>query len=139
MFAHSTITRGIAALFAGAVFATVTTEANAQPLRFADVVTNAAGFSSSPFTTYNGYTFENFGVRTTASTFGSGSNALSPTKFAYAQADGSSFIYRTDIGFNFFTAYLSFRQLDLDAVSPRSPCAGTGRATSTARSARTCN
>lgn len=89
---------------------------NAQTLNFDNVTTNASGFNSSAFTLYNGYTFENFGVMTNSSSFGTGSNASSPTKFAYAQADGSSFIYRTDIGFNFFTASLSFRQLDLDAT-----------------------
>lgn len=89
---------------------------DAQALNFDNVATNAAGFNSSAFTLYNGYTFENFGVMTNGSSFGTGNNASSPTKFAYAQADGSSFIYRTDIGFNFFTAHLSFRQLDLDAT-----------------------
>lgn len=91
------------------------TVASAQ-LNFDNVTTNAAGFNSTAFTTYQGYTFENFGVLTNGSAFGTGNNAASPTKFAYAQADGSSFIYRTDIGFNFFSAYLSFRQLDLDAT-----------------------
>ncbi|MBC8088897.1 MAG: PEP-CTERM sorting domain-containing protein [Phycisphaerae bacterium] len=87
----------------------------AQPLHFDDVVLNAAGFNSSPFTSYRGYTFENFGVLTSASPFGTGNNPSSPTNFAYGQAFGSSYIYRTDVNFNFRTAFLSFRQLDLDA------------------------
>ena len=64
--------------------------ATAQVLNFDDVTTNAAGFNSSAFTSYNGYTFEEFGVLTSASLFGTGSNASSPTNFAYGQADGSS-------------------------------------------------
>lgn len=90
--------------------------AHAQ-LTFDDVTTNAAGFNSAAFTTYNGFTFENFGVLTSASAFGTGTNAVSPSKFAYAQADGSSFIYRTDALFSFASAYLSFRTFDSN-VSP---------------------
>lgn len=99
--------------FAAAAFllAAIAPAAHAQ-LNFDDVTTNAAGFNSAAFTSYNGFTFENFGVLTSASTFGTGNNAISPTKFAYAQADGSSFIYRTDALFNFASAYLSFRTFD---------------------------
>lgn len=115
MLAYRTrTTLGAVALLLGAAFTTAT-NATAQPLHFDDVTTNAAGFNTTAFTSYNGYTFENFGVLTSTSAFGTGNNASSPTKFAYGQADGSNFIYRTDIGFNFFTAYLSFRQFDLDA------------------------
>lgn len=104
----------IAFLF-GATAVLAAPNANSQSLNFDNVTTNAAGFNSSAFTSYNGYTFEEFGVLTSASLFGTGNNASSPTKFAYGQAEGSSFIYRTDISFNFATAHLSFRQLDLDA------------------------
>ncbi|MGV3711261.1 MAG: PEP-CTERM sorting domain-containing protein [Gemmatimonas sp.] len=93
------------------VFSVATSTANAQ-LNFDNVTTNAAGFNTTAFTTYGGYSFENFGVLTNGSSFGAGNNASSPTKFAYAQADGSSFIYRTDATFNFASAYLSFRQFD---------------------------
>ena len=116
MFAfNSRSTRAAIAMLAGSVFA-ANADATAQALNFDNVTTNAAGFNSTAFTMYNGYTFEDFGVMTNSSSFGTGNNASSPTKFAYGQADGSSFIYRTDIGFNFFTASLSFRQLDLDAA-----------------------
>lgn len=102
-------------LFVGAVLTLDASTAHAQPLNFDNVTTNAAGFNTAAFTSYNGFSFENFGVLTSATLFGTGNNASSPTKFAYAQADGSSFIYRTDINFTFATAFLSFRQLDLDA------------------------
>lgn len=85
----------------------------AQPLTFETVATNAAGFNSAPFTTLGGYTFENFGVLTSGSTFGTGANAASGTKFAYGFAGGaSSFLYRTDRAFDLFDAFLSFRTLD---------------------------
>lgn len=116
MFAHRSITRGITALVFGFAFATTSSHANAQPLNFDNVSTNAAGFNSSAFTMYNGFTFESFGVLNNTSAFGMGNNASSPANFAYAQAVGSSFIYRTDIGFNFFTAFLSFRQFDLNGT-----------------------
>lgn len=93
------------------LFTAVASTAHAQ-LNFDDVTTNATGFNATAFTNYNGFTFENFGVLTSASTFGTGTNAVSPTKFAYAQADGSSFIYRTGALFNFSSAYLSFRKFD---------------------------
>lgn len=91
--------------------------AQAQVLNFDNVTTNAAGFNAAIFNTYNGYTFENFGVLTSATTFGTGNNAVSPTKFAYAQSDGSSFLYRTDVKFNLFSAYLSFRMIDQNATA----------------------
>lgn len=86
--------------------------AAAQPLNFEGVTTNAAGFNSTPFTALGGYTFENFGVATTAS-FGTGTNATSGTRFAYGFSGlGSSFVYRTDVRFNAFSAALSFRAFD---------------------------
>lgn len=96
---------------AATLLSVVASSAHAQ-LNFDDVSTNAAGFNTAAFTSYNGFTFENFGVLTNASTFGTGTNAVSPTKFAYAQADGSSFIYRTNALFNFGSASLSFRKFD---------------------------
>ena len=96
---------------AATLLSVVASSAHAQ-LNFDAVATNAAGFNTAAFTTLSGYTFENFGVLTSTSTFGTGNNAVSPSKFAYAQADGSSFIYRTDALFNFSSAFLSFRKFD---------------------------
>jgi hypothetical protein len=97
---------------AAAAVALAAAPAAAQPLTFEGVATNAAGFNSAPFVSLGGYTFENFGVATTAS-FGTGANASSGTKFAYAFAGfGSSFVYRTDVRFNVVSAALSFRRFD---------------------------
>ena len=86
-------------------------------LTFESVPTNAAGFHPTPFTGLGGYQFANWGVLTSASSFGTGTNATSGTKFAYGFAGaGSSYIYRTDINFNLFSAYLSFRTFDGDVA-----------------------
>jgi len=101
------------AIAATVLTAATSITAKAQTLNFDDVTTNTSGFNSAAFSAYQGYVFENWGVMTTAAP-GTGTNAVSGTKFAYAQADGSSFIYRNSpIGFNFFDAFVSFRQLDL--------------------------
>jgi hypothetical protein len=87
----------------------------AQPvtLTFESVATNAAGFNTSPFTALSGYQFENWGVLANTSPFGSGTNAVSPTRFAYGFAGvGSSFLYRTDNAFDVGGFFASFRTLD---------------------------
>ncbi len=99
-------------LLASVAALSLASPASAQVLHFDDVATNAAGFNSSAFTTYGGYSFENFGVMTNATAFGFGTNDTSPPKFAYAHADDASFIYRTDTPFNFFYASLSYRRFD---------------------------
>ena len=92
--------------------------AQAQTLTFDDVPTNASGFNSGTFGSYQGYEFENFGVLTTSAA-GTGANAASGTKFAYAQADGSSFIYRnSEPGFNLFDGFLSYRQFGATPPGP---------------------
>lgn len=100
-----------------ALLMSATSGAQAQTLSFDNVTTNAAGFNTTAFTSDQGYNFENFGVLTSGSAFGFGTNASSPSKFAYGQADGSNYIYRTDIGFNFFSAFLSFRAVDANVMS----------------------
>ena len=87
--------------------------ASAQTLTFDDVATNSQGLNQN-FTTYNGFSFEGFNVATTTS-FGTGTNAVSGTKFALGREDFSAF-YRTDAAFSFLGATLSFRQFD--ATSP---------------------
>ena len=79
-------------------------------LTFDDVVTSAQGLNQN-FTSNSGFTFEGFNVATTTS-LGSGTNAVSGTKFALGREDFSAF-YRTDFAFNFLGASLSFRQFDL--------------------------
>ena len=100
---------------AAASLAVVPAAARAQPvtLTFEGVATNAAGFNASAFTSLDGYRFENWGVLTSASAFGTGTNAVSPTKFAYGFAGvGSSFLYRTDAAFDVGGFFASFRTLD---------------------------
>lgn len=96
------------------------TAAAQQTLGFDDVATNATGFNSAAFSAYGGYTFEGWGILNGAvanNAIGTGSNAVSGTKFAYGQAEGASFVYRADaLAFDLVSGWLSFREFDL--VSP---------------------
>jgi hypothetical protein len=83
--------------------------AGAQTLTFDDVTTNAQGLNQN-FSTYNGFIFEGFNVATTTS-LGSGTNAVSGTKFALGREDFSS-VYRVGTDFHFLGASLSYRQFD---------------------------
>ena len=85
----------------------------AQTLTFDDVATNAGGLNPN-FSSYNGFMFEGFNVATMTS-LGTGTNAVSGTKFALGR-EGFSSIYRTGAAFSFLGASLSFRQFD--ATSP---------------------
>ena len=88
-----------------------------QTLTFESVPTNAAGFNPTPFTTLGGYGFEGWGVLTQGSTFGTGTNAVSGTRFAYGFARQPQFIFRNDpFLFDFTSAFLSFRTLDGSTV-----------------------
>jgi hypothetical protein len=84
-----------------------------QTLTFESVATTAAGFNQTPFTTLGGYAFENWGVLTQGSAFGTGTNAVSGSRFAYGLATTDQFIYRPDaFRFDFTSAFVSFRTLD---------------------------
>ncbi|HZF69171.1 MAG TPA: PEP-CTERM sorting domain-containing protein [Gemmatirosa sp.] len=84
-----------------------------QTLTFEGVATNAAGFNAAPFTTLGGYVFENWGVLSQGSAFGTGTNAVSGSRFAYGLATTDQFIYRPDaFRFDFTSAFVSFRTLD---------------------------
>lgn len=96
---------------AAALLFTSATAAGAQTtITFDDVTTNSSGLNNN-FSSNSGYAFFGFNVAT-ATSLGSGSNAVSGAKFALGRTGGSAF-YRTDVGFNLFTAWLSFRQFDL--------------------------
>ena len=84
----------------------------AAQLTFDDVTVNASGVNNTRLNTpYQGFSFENFTVASTAA-IGSGTNASSGTRFALGQVD-HGFIYRLDDArFDFFDAYLSFRAFD---------------------------
>lgn len=82
----------------------------AAQLTFDDVATNAAGYNNN-FTSYNGLSFFNFNVATTAS-LGTGTNAVSGTKFALGQEGSSSIGGFGQPSFNLFSAWLSYRQFD---------------------------
>jgi hypothetical protein len=84
----------------------------AAQLGFEDVTVNAAGVNNTRLNTpYQGYTFENFGVASTAA-IGTGANAASGTRFALGQVD-NGYIYRADnLRFDFLGAFLSFRAFD---------------------------
>jgi hypothetical protein len=85
----------------------------AQTLTFENVATNATGSNVAPFTTLGGYSFENWGVFTTATPLGVGNNAVSGNKFAYGFATFPQFIYRADPQlFDLTSAFLSFRSYD---------------------------
>jgi hypothetical protein len=114
--------RPIVVLLTATLLAAPAAEATAQKtpqtLTFEGVATNAAGSNTAPFVTLGGYAFENWGVLTSASTFGTGNNAASGTKFGYGFAGTSQFLYRTDPNlFDFTSAFLSFRTFDGN-VSP---------------------
>jgi hypothetical protein len=86
-------------------------------LTFEGVATNAQGFLND-LPSQSGFVFENFGAYASTTSFGTGNNASSGTRFAYGKAFGNSFVYRADdLNFNFFSAALSFRTLDGN-VSP---------------------
>jgi hypothetical protein len=82
-------------------------------LTFDDVATSAASGWSAPLDAIDGFGFFNFRVLSTADPFGTGANARSGTQFAYGGL-GESSIYRTDVAFSLFDAYLSFRTTDGD-------------------------
>jgi hypothetical protein len=84
----------------------------AAQLGFEDVTVNAAGVNNTRLNTpYQGYTFENFSVASTAA-IGTGTNAAAGTRFALGQVD-NGYIYRADnLRFDFLGAFLSFRAFD---------------------------
>jgi hypothetical protein len=88
-------------------------------LDFEQVPVNAAGFNATPFTELSGFRFENWGVLSSAATFGTGTNASSGTRFLYGFARaGASFVYRdAPERWDLLGASLSFRTLDGD-LSP---------------------
>jgi len=104
-----TTTRALAA--ASVALAIAATPAIAQ-LTFDDVTVNASGVNNTRLNTpYQGFSFENFTVASTAA-IGSGANAASGTRFALGQVD-NGYIYRVDnLRFDLFDAYLSFRAID---------------------------
>jgi hypothetical protein len=86
-------------------------------LTFEGVATNAQGFLST-LPNQSGFAFENFGAYTSTTSFGTGSNASSGIRFAYAYAVDESYVYRADnLNFTFLSAALSFRTFDGN-VSP---------------------
>jgi hypothetical protein len=100
------IASAVAALITGLAPATL----RAQSLTFDDVITNAQGINNN-FSNYQGFVFEGFNVATTAS-LGTGTNAVSGTKFALGREDLSA-IYVLSGAFNFLGASLSYRQFDV--------------------------
>lgn len=102
-----------AALVTAATPAAAAAQKTAQTLTFENVATNATGSNVAPFTTLGGYSFENWGVFTTATPLGVGNNAVSGNKFAYGFATFPQFIYRADPQlFDLTSAFLSFRSYD---------------------------
>jgi hypothetical protein len=109
----TTIRMRVAAGLTAAALSLAAPVAAQETLTFESVATNAAGFNATPFTGQSGFQFENWGVLTSGSVFGTGTNASSGSHFAYGFAGaGSSYIYRTDINFNLASAFLSFRTFD---------------------------
>jgi hypothetical protein len=107
-----------AAAVAAAAPAPLAAQKQSQTLTFETVATNAGGSNSAPFTALGGYSFENWGVFTTAAPLGAGNNASSGAKFAYGFATFPQFIYRADPQlFDLTSAFLSFRTYDGN-VSP---------------------
>lgn len=85
-------------------------------LGFEDVDT-AAPSHSAALPIQQGYAFYNFRVMSTSEAFGSGANAASGVRFAYAGAlDAVASIYRTDAPFTLGSAALSFRTYDGDTA-----------------------
>lgn len=106
------------ALATAAVLATPAAAVAQATLTFESVPVNAAGFNPTPFTTLGGYRFEGWGVLAQTSTFGTGTNAVSGTRFAYGFAQQPQFLYRDDaVAFDLVDAFLSFRTLD-GSVAP---------------------
>lgn len=111
------LTVALAALPLATPVAVAHAQKQPQTLTFESVPTNAAGFDPTPFTTLGGYAFEGWGVLTQGSTFGTGTNAVSGTRFAYGFARQPQFIFRNDpLLFDFTSAFLSFRTLDGSTV-----------------------
>ena len=86
---------------------------------FENVATNPQG-TLDRLPPQGGFTFDAFGASTNTAGFGTGSNASSGTRFAYAYFEGPSQIYRLDnLDFSFVSAALSFRTFDAN-LSPAS-------------------
>ena len=122
-----------AALVSALVVAPATPAAAQSPvtLTFEGVATNAQGFLST-LPNQSGFAFENFGAYASTTSFGTGANASSGTKFAYGYAGGSNFVYQAlNLNFSFVSAALSFRTFDGN-VAPASVIVNAYRANATA-------
>jgi hypothetical protein len=104
----------VLAIAAALVLAAPTAAAAQAPvtLGFENVAT-AAPSHSAALPAQQGYAFHNFRVMSTSEAFGTGANAASGVRFAYAGAiDPIASIYRTDAAFTLSGAALSFRSYD---------------------------
>jgi hypothetical protein len=122
-----------AALASVLVVASATPAAAQAPvtITFESVATNAQGFLSA-LPNQSGFAFENFGAYASTTSFGTGANASSGTRFAYGYAGGSSFVYQArDLDFSFVSAALSFRTFDGN-VAPASVIVNAYRANAAA-------
>ena len=104
-----TLAAAVAALAVAA--APAAARAQLQTLTFEGVPTAAAAGHTGPLAALGAYQFFNFRVMSTSESFGSGANASSGVRFAYA-GPGSASIYRTDAPFGLVSAFLSFRTYD---------------------------
>ena len=129
----STIRTATRAALVSALLVAATSPAAAQTsvtLTFEGVATNAQGFLST-LPNQGGFVFQGFGAYATTTSFGTGANASSGTRFAYAYAGGSSFVYQAaDLNFSFVSAALSFRTFDGN-VAPASILVNAYRANAT--------